>query len=195
MSTSEDQLLVGRCYTKARRHRNVIGRLPGGGHLWGGPYTVPQVAVAGLALGLMLLTSGLWARHGIVDVLPLLAVPYGLALAAGRIHHDGRNPLATVASALGLLAGGGTGRLQGRPVRPRRPAVLAGLCSLSVQPPLSAAGLPAPAARTRPRAARPQPAAAAGCPARVASGAQALLAARTPSGISGPPDAPSATSR
>ncbi|MFF3277207.1 hypothetical protein ACFYWU_40755 [Streptomyces chrestomyceticus] len=195
MSTPEDQMLVGRCYTKARRHRAVIGRLPGGGHLWGGPYTVPQFAVAGAALGLMLLTSGLWARHGIVDVLPLLAVPYGLALAVGRIRHDGRNPLATVASALGLLAGGGTGRLQGRPVRQRRPAALAGLCSLSLQPPLSAAQPPAPADRARPHAAAPPPAAAADRPARVASGVQALLAARTPSAISGPPDTPSATSR
>lgn len=192
-ATTSPEPLIGRCFTKARKHTLVVGHWPGGGRIWGGPYTVPQIIVAAATFAAAFLTRGLWAHHGLVDVLPLIGVPYALALVVGRIHVDGRNPLSVAASALGLAASGSSGRMDGRPVRQRRSGALVGVCTLNWQPPNEpgraatplAAGLsldkpvrPAPAPtvpENRPAADRP----AADAPVeRVASGVGALLAAR-----------------
>ncbi|MFI1436758.1 hypothetical protein [Streptomyces lydicus] len=195
-ATASPKPLIGRCFTKARKHTLVVGHWPGGGRIWGGPYTVPQIIVAAAMFALLFLTRGLWAHHGLVDVLPLIGVPYALALVVGRIHVDGRNPLSVAASALGLAASGGSGRMDGRPVRQRRSGALVGVCTLTWQPPndpgpaaaplaeglsLAKPGRPAPVPtvpENRPAAGRP----AADAPVvRVASGVGALLAARTAS--------------
>ncbi|MFI0155907.1 hypothetical protein [Streptomyces lydicus] len=190
------EALIGRCFTKARKHTLVVGHWPGGGRIWGGPYTVPQIIVAAATFAAAFLTRGLWAHHGLVDVLPLIGVPYALALVVGRIHVDGRNPLSVAVSALGLAADGGSGRMDGRPVRQRRRGALVGVCTLTWQPPnepgrpaapraealpLAKPGCPTPTPtvpENRPAAGRP----AADAPVvRVASGVGALLAARAAS--------------
>ncbi|MEV7381905.1 hypothetical protein [Streptomyces lydicus] len=192
-ATASPEPLIGRCFTKARKHTLVVGHWPGGGRIWGGPYTVPQIIVAAATFAAAFLTRGLWAHHGLVDVLPLIGVPYALALVVGRIHVDGRNPLSVAASALWLAASGSSGRMDGRPVRQRRSGALVGVCTLTWQPrnepgraaaPLAQAlslakpGRPAPAPtvpENRPAADRP---AADASVVRVASGVGALLAAR-----------------
>ncbi|MEU6332071.1 hypothetical protein ACPCUV_24285 [Streptomyces platensis] len=195
-TTAQPEPLIGRCFTKARKHTLVVGHWPGGGRIWGGPYTVPQIIVAAATFAAAFLTRGLWAHHGLVDVLPLVGVPYALALVVGRIHVDGRNPLSVAASALGLAASGSAGRMDGRPVRQRRRGALVGVCTLTWQPsnePGRAAAprepgpsldkpvrpIPAPSVpENRPAADRP----AAEVPVvRVASGVGALLAARAAS--------------
>lgn len=184
--------LIGRCYTKARRHQNVVGTWPGGGRIRGGPYTWPQIIVAAATLALLLLTAGLWAHNGLLDALPLLGVPYALALVVGRVHVDGRNPFAVAASVLGLAATGSAGRIDGRPVpRPRRGAAI-GVCTLTWQPANDNATAPAQASAPSPRPVRsvaapntPENTAVTERPktdaavARVTSGVGALLAART----------------
>ncbi|MGG2463782.1 hypothetical protein ACO0M4_28970 [Streptomyces sp. RGM 3693] len=178
--------LIGRCYTKARRHQNVIGNAPGGGRIWGGPYTWPQVIVAAATLAVLLLTAGLWAHHGLLDALPLLGVPYALALVVGRVHVDGRSPFSVAASALGLAVSGSSGRMDGRPVRRPRRGAAVGVCTLTWLPATRAeAGAPSAqpvhaiaashawetvAATDRPVAGAPV--------VRVTSGVGALLAAR-----------------
>ncbi|MFG2402520.1 hypothetical protein [Streptomyces lydicus] len=183
--------LIGRCFTKARKHTLVVGHWPGGGRIWGGPYTVPQIIVAAATFAAAFLTRGLWAHHGLVDVLPLIGVPYALALVVGRLHVDGRNPLSVAASAVGLAASGSSGRMDGRPVRQRRSGALVGVCTLTWQPPNEPARVAAPRAEALAKPVRPTPAPtvpenrpAAARPAadapvvRVASGVGALLAAR-----------------
>ncbi|MGW9047312.1 hypothetical protein ACWGQL_32880 [Streptomyces lydicus] len=192
-ATAQPEPLIGRCFTKARKHTLVVGHWPGGGRIWGGPYTVPQIIVAAATFAAAFLTRGLWAHHGLVDVLPLIGVPYALALVVGRIHVDGRNPLSVAASALGLAASGSSGRMDGRPVRQRRSGALVGVCTLTWRPPNEPSRAAAPLAEAlslakpvcptpaptvpenRPAADRP----AADAPVvRVASGVGALLAAR-----------------
>ncbi|MFD4482802.1 hypothetical protein ACFWPU_42775 [Streptomyces sp. NPDC058471] len=210
MSTAEatgspgaEEALVGRCYTKARRHPLVVGTLPGGGRLWGGPYTIPQLVVAAASFALLLLFRPLWAHFGgVLNVLIAVGVPLGLAFAVRRVSVDGRNPLAVAGSVLGVLGSPAEGRLGGRPVKTlTRKRPVSGRCTLSLRP--STAPAAGPALRQAPqRAARPQrtsgpsgavvqsarrhpapaPAATAGVVAeggsvRVRSGAQALLAA------------------
>ncbi|MFF8790793.1 hypothetical protein [Streptomyces sp. NPDC015125] len=171
--------LVGRCYTRARRHQNVVGRLPGGGRIWGGPYTVPQIVIAVVALAALALTRGLWAHHGLLDVVPLLGVPYGLALVVGRINIDGRNPFAVAASAAGLLLGASAaGRINGRPLRMPRRGALVGVCTVTWRPEaVVAADAASPISPAGRLVARPAPSAGPAGP-RVASGVGALLAAR-----------------
>ncbi|MFJ9855344.1 hypothetical protein [Streptomyces sp. NPDC101150] len=137
MSTiaAQPEPLVGRCYTKARRHQNVVGNWPGGGRIWGGPYTWPQIIVAAVTLAGLLLTAGLWAHHGLLDAVPLIGIPYALAMVVRRVHVDGRSPLAVAASALGLAVNGNSGRMDGRPVHQPRRGAAVGVCTLTWQPP------------------------------------------------------------
>ncbi|MFI9082074.1 hypothetical protein ACIGW8_37565 [Streptomyces sioyaensis] len=195
-ATASPEPLIGRCFTKARKHTLVVGHWPGGGRIWGGPYTVPQIIVAAATFAAAFLTRGLWAHHGLVDVLPLVGVPYALALVVGRIHLDGRNPLSVAASALGLAVSRSSGRMDGRPVRQRRSGALVGVCTLTWQPPNEASRAAAPRAealslakpgRPTPAPTVPEKRPAADRPAadapvvRVASGVGALLAARAAS--------------
>ncbi|WP_432003664.1 hypothetical protein [Streptomyces sioyaensis] len=193
-TTASPEPLIGRCFTKARKHTLVVGHWPGGGRIWGGPYTVPQIIVAAATFAAAFLTRGLWAHHGLVDVLPLIGVPYALALIVGRIHVDGRSPLSVAASAVGLAASGSSGRMDGRPVRQRRSGALVGVCTLTWQPPNEPGRVAAPLAEALAKPVRPTPAPtvpenrpAADRPAadvpvvRVASGVGALLAARAAS--------------
>lgn len=125
--------LIGRCYTKARRHPLVIGQLPGGGRLWGGPYTFAQAVVMAVSFAVLLLFREAWAHLGLLlNVIVAFAVPYGLGLVVRRVHVDGRNPLAVAGSAMGLLAAPSGGRLGGRPLkRLGRRSPVRGVCTLT----------------------------------------------------------------
>ncbi|MFJ5680303.1 hypothetical protein [Streptomyces sp. NPDC093097] len=183
--------LVGRCFTKARRHQNVVGRWPGGGRIPGGPYTWPQIVVAVAALGLLVVTRAVWAHHGLVDLVPLVGVPGALALAVRRISVDGRNPFAVAAGVLGLAVSGGRGRIEGRPVRAGRGGRLVGVCTVSwttVDTVPAPATAPAPAVDKRSLSpadsgvetgCRPEQPAMAEAGARVMSGVSALLTSRS----------------
>ena len=127
----QGDVLVGVCYTRARRHPLVIGTFPGGGRIWGGPYTVPQFAVMAGLFGAMMLTRGVWGVFGLFNIVLVLAVPYAAGFAVRRVHVDGRNPLAVIASTAGLAAAPRGGRLDGRPLPRLRPKVIAGVCTLS----------------------------------------------------------------
>ncbi|MER6476880.1 hypothetical protein [Streptomyces filamentosus] len=132
-ASSGDGVLVGRCYTKARRHPLMIGKWPGGQMaIPGGPYTVPQVAVIAVTFAVLMLTRAVWAHFGLVNFVIALGVPYGLSLVVRHVHVDGRNPLLVAVSAGGALAAPSTGRLGGRPVKPvGRYRPLMGVCSVT----------------------------------------------------------------
>ncbi|MEV5879391.1 hypothetical protein AB0L75_35240 [Streptomyces sp. NPDC052101] len=138
-TTSADgaDTLVGRCYTKARRHPLVIGRWPGGGVLWGGPYSVPQLIVMVGSFVALILFRPLWAHFGVVlNVMFAFAVPYALGWTVRRLTVDGRNPLAAAGSVLGLLAAPSAGRLGGRPLKTLdRARPVRGVCTVTWQEP------------------------------------------------------------
>ncbi|MFE4873465.1 hypothetical protein [Streptomyces sp. NPDC056682] len=186
--------LIGRCYTKARRAPLVYGvirdvRGGQGIRLPGGPYTLTQLASIIVTVGLLLLSRPFWGGHGWVDAAVLMIVPFAVSFGLRQLHIDGRNPAAAMASVVVMLAGSRTGRLHGRACRCTRPARLGALITLG-QPVLSAAPLPSSLpnetptppqlAPARARPARPVKATSSHAPAAapVASGVQALLAAR-----------------
>ncbi len=181
-----DDELVGRCYTKARRAPLVHGvvRSVNGGpnfRLPFGPYTGTQLAAIVISVALLVLSRPLWGGHGPADVVVLVAVPAGAAVAMRHLHIDGRNPAAAAASVALMLTSPRWGRFHGRPLRPARPWYDAPRVTLtSPAPGADPAALPVPTpARTEQRT--PPSAAAVGpaTPAPMASGVQALLARRS----------------
>ncbi|MFG2631614.1 hypothetical protein [Streptomyces sp. NPDC048473] len=130
---SPPEVLVGRCYTRARRHPLMVGKWPGGrGRIWGGPYTGPQIVVLAVSLAGLVLTRGVWAHFGLLNYGIVLGVPYGLSLLVRHVQVDGRNPLAVAASSAGLLTRPSGGRLGGRPLkalRSHRPLI--GVCTVT----------------------------------------------------------------
>ncbi|MET9734580.1 hypothetical protein ABZZ79_29260 [Streptomyces sp. NPDC006458] len=132
-AVAEEEVLVGRCYTKARRHPLMIGKWPGGQKaIWGGPYTVPQVIVIAVVFGVLMLTRGVWARFGLLNFVIAVGLPYVLSLVVRHVHIDGRNPLLVALSAGGAAVAPASGRLGGRPVKPvGRRRQLVGVCSVT----------------------------------------------------------------
>ncbi|MFE3946744.1 hypothetical protein ACFXPV_33545 [Streptomyces sp. NPDC059118] len=139
---SSPEMLVGRCYTRARRHPLMIGKWPGGrGRIWGGPYTVPQVVVLAVSLAGLVLTRGVWAHFGLFNYAIALGGPYGLSLLVRHVRVDGRNPLAVAASSASLMTRPSGGRLGGRPLRALGGhRALIGVCSVTWAAPQPRAG-------------------------------------------------------
>ncbi|PVC81996.1 hypothetical protein [Streptomyces sp. CS014] len=194
-SAGTDEVLVGRCYTKARRLPLVMGELSGF-RLWGGPYSVTQLVTMVIVLGLMMLLHPLWAHYGLLNAALLIGVPFAAAFLVRYLPTEGRNPLMVLGGAAGVLTAG-QGRIAGRPLRRRhRQVPVLGTCTVAWRPDVApctaaAAGLspargsraarPADGVATPVRAAgEAAPALAGGvvAPVRVLSGVGALLAAR-----------------
>ncbi|WP_406381439.1 hypothetical protein [Streptomyces sp. NBC_00117] len=120
MSTTDEEILVGRCYTKARRHPSMIGQWEGR-RLWGGPYSVPQFITMGVVFAVMIVAlvavPSLWSTFGLFNLVALALVPYLASLLVRRLHIDGRHPFAALASTAGLVAGGQRPRLGGQQLR------------------------------------------------------------------------------
>lgn len=112
--------LVGHCYTKARRFPLVIGKLPGGGRIPGGPYSLHQVGAMVVSAIVLKQTSAIWAHFGPLNLVVFVAVPYGLAFALRHARIDGRSPVWAAVGWLSYLSAPRGGRLRGRPLRPVR---------------------------------------------------------------------------
>ncbi len=123
MSDIQDQpanaeRLTFRNYAKAHRHGTVIGQLPGGHSIPFGPYSLTQVGVFVGGVVVLYLTRALWMRLGVtVDIVVLLGVPFGLAMAERFVRPEGRSPLRSVAALAGYALAPRAGRRHGR-VRP-----------------------------------------------------------------------------
>ncbi|MBV9022734.1 MAG: hypothetical protein JO362_02735 [Streptomycetaceae bacterium] len=198
MSADEEQL-IGHSYTRARKHPLVIGKLPGAGRLPGGPYTITQVVTMVVVFLLLVITRQLWAHFGVLDVLVMVAVPWGLAWVLRYARLDGRDPARALRSLLLYASSPVDSRLSGRPqgVRSR---LVGGACTVHVRtsaraarqaqapapvpvpvPVLKSAPRPAPAARPA-RPAKPVPAVAP-VPAAVAAPASAAASRPARTGL------------
>ncbi|WP_042449399.1 hypothetical protein [Streptacidiphilus jiangxiensis] len=156
MSTAGDEVLIGRSYTRARRSPLVIGKLPGAGRLPGGPYTITQIVTMVLVFLVLITTKSLWAYFGPGDALVLIVVPWGVAFGLRYARMDGRDPARALLGVFTYASTPRSGRLAGRPVRPRRPALLDSRITVTPQAPAAAPQpMPArqPAARTAPSSA------------------------------------------
>ncbi|WP_327325215.1 conjugal transfer protein [Streptomyces sp. NBC_01210] len=146
---SEERVLVGHSYTRARKHPLVIGKLPGGGRIPGGPYTITQIVTMVGVFILLLGLRDLWAVFGLGNALILIAFPWGLAWLMRYARMDGRDPARAL---LGLITYGTSppgGRLAGRPQRTFRSKSVTARVTVRLRPP-TAGSAPAPAAGAQP---------------------------------------------
>ena len=138
-------------YTRALRVPALVGKIPGGGRLVGGPYTMTQFVggSAALLLGMTTVDSVLhlgWLGNRLMVLCVVAGVVFGL----GVIKPGGRDPLSAAMALLGVYGAPRAGRTRGRPIRLPRPHVarhrVAADIPLSWVPPARQSGPPAVAA-------------------------------------------------
>lgn len=115
---------VGRFYTSARFFKQVLGSLPDGTKIPGGPYTYSQM---GTMLGVAIvgwMVRDIWSIGSVIaDFLVLIVVAVGAGYGIGQMPSSRRNPLRLLGSALALVTHPGPGgRWRGRPLRLTRKA-------------------------------------------------------------------------
>lgn len=124
--------LVGRSYTRARRHPWVIGKIQG----WTiplGPFTATQLGVLVVGLWTLVRTWEVWVRLGPFAAL-VLALPFALTWAVRHATIEGRAPLRAVGGYLALLAAPSSGWMRGRAVTEPGPATLTGVITIAPCP-------------------------------------------------------------
>ncbi|WP_052745990.1 TcpE family conjugal transfer membrane protein, partial [Allosalinactinospora lopnorensis] len=144
--------LVGRSYTKARRHPWVIGKIQG----WTlpmGPFTATQLGVLAVGLYLLAKTWPLWSHLGPFAVI-VIAAPIAATWAVRHATIEGRTPLRALTGYLALLTAPRTGWMHGRPVTEPRPEPVHGVITIA-PPQAPETGHDQRRRRTAPRAARP----------------------------------------
>lgn len=116
----EPELETAKFYTRARRIPMLVGKMPSGGRIWGGPYTITQIG-AGFLVGFALWqTAPLWAHlGGFMDAVLAAGIVIGTVWITGKIPSTGRNPATWVMDALNLTSS--PGRLSGGRLAVQRP--------------------------------------------------------------------------
>lgn len=110
------EVQVGRFYTAARKFKQLIGVLPDGTQIIGGPYTITQFVVALVVGGVLLLTRylGLWGGNLIADGLFIVIAAVGAGFLVGKLPVARRSLIHAATSALDLLMVESTGYWRGR---------------------------------------------------------------------------------
>jgi hypothetical protein len=143
-------------YTKARRIPMLVGKLPSGGRIWGGPYTITQVGAGAVVAFALWKTAPLWAQlGGFMNIVVAVGVVVGVVWATGKLPSSGRNPIAFVMDAMNLTSS--PGRLVGGQVALPKPRLMTHRVMVVLPRPTAVAAprAEAPAERVR-RTAEPQ---------------------------------------
>ena len=107
---------VARFYTRARKFPQMLGRLPDGTRIWGGPYTFTQFGI-GFALGVLtLMLRPLWSTGGFLDVLVVFVVVAGGTYLGRYIPQSQINIAVVLSAATRAWTAPPRGRYRGRPV-------------------------------------------------------------------------------
>lgn len=110
-------------YTKARRIPMLVGKLPSGGRIWGGPYTITQVGAGAVVAFALWKTAPLWAQlGGFMNIVVAVGVVVGVVWATGKLPSTGRNPVVLVMDAMNLTSS--PGRLVGGQVALPKPRLV-----------------------------------------------------------------------
>lgn len=118
---------VAKFYTSARRFPILFGKLPNGGRVWGGPYTLVQVGVGTGAIALCWFIRPAWSTGSIITDLVITITTGAAALwLSGKIPAS-RRQLGNIALDVAIGASASrTGTYQGRPVRELKPHYVGG---------------------------------------------------------------------
>lgn len=113
---------VARFFTRSRRFRKFLGRLPDGTKIIGGPYTITQGLVLAVVLIVACITQGLWGTGTPFVDFPLAgAFAWAAAWGAGRIPMTRRNLFSVITGGLTAMFRSSAGSYRGAPLRIRPP--------------------------------------------------------------------------
>lgn len=97
MSTDQEQVEVARWYTPALRIPKLVGKLPSGERIWGGPYRPVQLGLGVVTAGVGIKTMGLWGTfHPLLNYVVLLVAAAGVTWVARYLPNGSTNPLDVV---------------------------------------------------------------------------------------------------
>ena len=122
-------------FTSARRIPILFGKLPNGGRVWGGPYTLLQISVGSLVLVVGYNTRALWGAavgSPLIQLLLLVIVAAGATWFTGRIPSGTRKLGHLLIGAVGALSVPGTGTYRGARIILPRPHRVTGTVLLKV---------------------------------------------------------------
>lgn len=124
---------IARFFTRARRIPLLLGKLPGGGKIPGGPYTLPQIS-----FGVVVFVVGWWTKPiwgpplgaPLIQTATLLLVCAGVVFLSGRIPTTRRKLSDLALSALTAIHAPSTGRYDGSAVRLAAPHQVTGTTAI-----------------------------------------------------------------
>lgn len=121
---NNDRVTTGRFFTSARRFKQVLGSLPDGTKIPGGPYTYTQIGVMLGTLATAWITRGVWGSGSAIgDLITSVALAVGVGFLIAKLPGSRRSPLRLLGSSVGLLTHPGPGgRYEGRPLKLSRTA-------------------------------------------------------------------------
>lgn len=152
MAVEVEEKEVARFFTRSRRFRKFLGRLPDGTKLPGGPYTIPQGLVLAVVLIVACVTQGLWGTGtAFVDFPLAFAFAWAAAWGAGRIPMTRRNLFSVITGGMTAMLRTSAGSFRGAPLRIRPPHQATGKSHIGKEPNRPIAPAPAePVVEVRP---------------------------------------------
>lgn len=123
MKNLDDDVYVGKFFTRAMKIPMMVGRLIDGTRLWGGPYTVPQL-IAGFIALLVLWQAFAWffsTGFILTDAILVVMGAWGVAYMTGRIPESRRNLFNVLTSAASATTTSKTGLYRGVPFKIQQP--------------------------------------------------------------------------
>lgn len=148
---------AARFYTSARRVPVLIGKLPNGGRVWGGPYSIIQIVVGSLTLLVGWNTRAIWGGAFGSPITQLVALAAAAAAAtwfSGKIPSTKRKIPDLMMDTFTAVVAPSTGTYKDAPIRLAPPHYVGGTVLLRVLPEADAA---APLVETLQRAASAEP--------------------------------------
>lgn len=119
----DDDLVVGKFFTRAMKIPLMVGRLIDGTRLWGGPYTVPQIIAGFIALLVLWQAFAWFFSTGLIftDAILVIFGAWGVAFLVGRLPESRRNMLNVITSAASATTTSKTGFYRGSPFKIQQP--------------------------------------------------------------------------
>lgn len=119
----DDDLVVGKFFTRAMKIPLMVGRLIDGTRLWGGPYTVPQIVAGCIALLVLWQAFAWFFSTGLIftDAILVILGAWGVAFLVGRLPDSRRNLFNLMTSMASATATSKTGFYRGSPFKIQQP--------------------------------------------------------------------------
>lgn len=123
MKNLDDDVIVGKFFTRAMKIPLMVGRLIDGTRLWGGPYTVPQIVAGCIALLVLWQAFAWFFSTGFIltDAIMVVLGAWGVAFLVGRLPESRRNLFNMMASMASATATSKTGFYRGSPFKIQQP--------------------------------------------------------------------------